>query len=108
MMASTDDDQVVDEHTVFWLFFEVADTQYVRQGHQYWARHGERFRIKVEVDEATYRAAHAEQTQEAGADFTMPLDYHWWQDVPVPSENAHRHDYSVRVTRGGYIDWWGR
>lgn len=105
MLPVTDEPQVT-EYTRFWLFSEVRDTAYTWGVGTLDIRHGETFRIKVEVDEATYRKAHAEQCPEDVGDFTMPLDDHWWNDQPIMSPNYM--SYQVRVTKGGFIDWDAR
>jgi hypothetical protein len=102
MLAVTDQPPVT-EHTRFWLFFEVHDTTYSRRGSELVIRRGQRQRIKVEVDEAAYRKAHAEQCPEDLGDFTMPLDDHWWRDEPIFTNDPW--SYSLRRTRGGFIDW---
>lgn len=105
MLAVTDQPPVT-EHTRFWLFSEVRDTAYGRRSGELTIRHGEKFRLNVEVDEATYRMAHAEQCPEDVGDFTIPLDDHWWNDRPISS--PHYMVHQVRVTKGGFIDWDAR
>ena len=95
LLIETNEPEVTDE-TRFYLWFEV--TMYGPKPTSW------RHRINVEVSEATYRKAYCEMF-DYPADMTHPLDDHWWRDRQV--SGGYPLEWTVRSTRGGYIDWWG-
>lgn len=106
LLTETDEPEVT-ERTRFWLTYETSASRSIFvPPNNYRMEHYERFLIRVEVSEATYRAAY-NKAWGWPSDVTMPLDEHWWRTEPLTRLSSGGFGLTVYSYRGGHIDWEG-
>ena len=105
------DEPAVTAATRFWLFSEISShrvTTTALAGGTPGINRTQRHRIDYEVNEDAYRAAHRESCHDYGDDISAPLDSHWWNSRLHQRIDGWDGYTNVDVTRGGFIEWWGR